>query len=219
MGMFDGPYSLEGRGSIGKNIWEELDDDIMFKDSDGPQILQYKWEFEKLLDIYAELADHGPINVLEIGSYKGGSLYQWMKAADSESYFISISADADDHDLLRKMMAWADQWQQVIYITTVDSHEPGIVTLVRDLLAGSQLDFLFIDGDHSYEGSKADFENYGPLVRPGGLIVLQDILFAARHPECRVDLLWRDIKWAGYKTQEFYTSPEQSGLGIGVVYV
>ena len=28
---------------------------------------------------------------------------------------------------------------------------------------------LFIDGDHSYEGVRADFERYGRLVRPGGL--------------------------------------------------
>ncbi len=35
-------------------------------------------------------------------------------------------------------------------------------------------DFLIIDGDHSYEGVKRDFENYVSLVRPGGLIVFDD---------------------------------------------
>jgi hypothetical protein len=33
-----------------------------------------------------------------------------------------------------------------------------------------RLDLLFIDGDPSYEGVKADFVNYSQLVRPGGLI-------------------------------------------------
>ena len=40
---------------------------------------------------------------------------------------------------------------------------------------GEKLDFLFIDGDHSYDGVKADFEMYAPMVRPGGLIAFHDI--------------------------------------------
>jgi predicted O-methyltransferase YrrM len=34
---------------------------------------------------------------------------------------------------------------------------------------------LFIDGDHSYEGAKQDFELWSPHVVPGGLIALHDI--------------------------------------------
>jgi cephalosporin hydroxylase len=36
------------------------------------------------------------------------------------------------------------------------------------------VDFLWIDGDHTYEGCKADYENYSPLVVPGGLIGIHD---------------------------------------------
>ncbi len=35
---------------------------------------------------------------------------------------------------------------------------------------GEPVDFLFIDGDHLYDGVKIDFELYKKLVRPGGLI-------------------------------------------------
>ena len=31
-----------------------------------------------------------------------------------------------------------------------------------------------IDGDHTYEGVKADFERYAPLVRRGGVIIFDD---------------------------------------------
>jgi len=37
-----------------------------------------------------------------------------------------------------------------------------------------QIDFLFIDGDHSYEGVKIDFELYSNLLSPTGLIMLHD---------------------------------------------
>jgi predicted O-methyltransferase YrrM len=36
------------------------------------------------------------------------------------------------------------------------------------------IDVLFIDGDHSYEGCRMDFINYGPMVRNKGLIVFDD---------------------------------------------
>jgi predicted O-methyltransferase YrrM len=42
-------------------------------------------------------------------------------------------------------------------------------------IAGQQTyNFLFIDGDHSYEGVKADFELYSPLLESGGYLVFDD---------------------------------------------
>lgn len=36
------------------------------------------------------------------------------------------------------------------------------------------LDFVYVDGDHSYEGVRADLDAYFPLVKVGGLIILDD---------------------------------------------
>lgn len=37
-----------------------------------------------------------------------------------------------------------------------------------------KIDFLFIDGDHSYEGVKKDFELYSQIISENGVIVLHD---------------------------------------------
>ena len=37
-----------------------------------------------------------------------------------------------------------------------------------------EYDVLIIDGDHSFDGVKFDFENYAPMVRPGGYILFDD---------------------------------------------
>jgi hypothetical protein len=37
-----------------------------------------------------------------------------------------------------------------------------------------KIDFLFIDGDHSYEGVKKDFELYSSIVNDNGIIVIHD---------------------------------------------
>jgi len=36
------------------------------------------------------------------------------------------------------------------------------------------LDVLYIDGDHTYEGVKADYERHAPRVKPGGVIFFHD---------------------------------------------
>jgi predicted O-methyltransferase YrrM len=36
------------------------------------------------------------------------------------------------------------------------------------------IDFVFIDGDHSYEGLCADWTGWSPLVAPGGIVALHD---------------------------------------------
>ena len=41
-------------------------------------------------------------------------------------------------------------------------------------LRAAPLDFLFIDGDHSWEGIRADWENFTPLLAPGALACLHD---------------------------------------------
>jgi predicted O-methyltransferase YrrM len=40
-------------------------------------------------------------------------------------------------------------------------------------LAG-RVDFVFIDGDHSYDGLRADWEGWSGLVAPGGVVALHD---------------------------------------------
>lgn len=51
-----------------------------------------------------------------------------------------------------------------------DSTNPSLVAEI----ATQHYDFLLIDGDHSFEGVSQDYENFGGLVRPNGLILIDD---------------------------------------------
>jgi len=46
-----------------------------------------------------------------------------------------------------------------------DSHEGGTVEKLKARLAGRKIDLLFIDGDHSYESVRYDFELYEPMTK------------------------------------------------------
>lgn len=39
---------------------------------------------------------------------------------------------------------------------------------------GEPVDFIFIDGDHSYEGLQGDWEAWNPLIAPNGIVALHD---------------------------------------------
>ena len=90
---------------------------------------------------------------------------------------------------------------------------------------GRKFDFLFVDGDHSYDGVVSDFVAYYPLVRPGGLIALHDIVpdemvrFGERslNSECyggEVYLLWRRLL-ERFPHRELVANWDQIGCGIG----
>ena len=54
-----------------------------------------------------------------------------------------------------------------------DSHNFETVEKLKTRLAGRPIDLLFIDGDHSYESVKLDYELYGPLTKH--LLAIHDI--------------------------------------------
>lgn len=53
------------------------------------------------------------------------------------------------------------------------------------------IDILFIDGDHSYEGCKSDYDKYVPFVKDGGLVYMHDILVG----RYGVKDVWKDIPY------------------------
>lgn len=46
--------------------------------------------------------------------------------------------------------------------------------VVREAVAEQVFDLIYVDGDHTYEGAKADFKFYGKRVKLGGFLVADD---------------------------------------------
>jgi len=162
-----------------------------------------------------------PKYILEIGTANGGSLFLFTKLAHPEATIISVDLPAGRFgggypkfkENFYKSFATN---KQKMFLLREDSHNPNTYEKVKILLKDHKLDFLFIDGDHSYEGVKTDFELYSPLVKKGGIIGFHDI---AKHPEdwgVGVDKYWNEIK-SSYTSQEFIENTEQKWAGIGVI--
>jgi predicted O-methyltransferase YrrM len=59
---------------------------------------------------------------------------------------------------------------KVLWVRTTGA---GAARSLGSELAGV-VDFVFIDGDHTYEGLRADWQGWSPLIAPGGCIALHD---------------------------------------------
>ncbi len=54
-----------------------------------------------------------------------------------------------------------------------NSQDPVTIGVVA-ALAPERFDLIIIDGDHTFQGVKADVENYFPMLRPGGFLIFHD---------------------------------------------
>lgn len=164
-----------------------------------------------------------PRAVMEIGTAEGGTNFLLGAALPSATLKIGVDLFVRNTRLLK---AYSRPGCEQLFVHG-SSHAPPVIKHVRALLGDRPLDVLFIDGDHSYEGAKADFEGYLPLVRSGGLIAFHDIVpdHKARYGRDTgrwagdVPRLWKEIRAQYAMSWELVEDPEQDGLGIGVIQV
>jgi len=69
-----------------------------------------------------------------------------------------------------------------------------------------EIDILLIDGDHSYEGVKADYERFEPFVKEGGIILMHDVLWFHKGA---IKFFWDEVKYP-----KSVLPLSKSGLGI-----
>ncbi|HEY2250372.1 MAG TPA: CmcI family methyltransferase, partial [Planctomycetaceae bacterium] len=162
------------------------------------------------------LRDKRLTHVLEIGGHHGGTFFLWCRLATGKKISLDLAGGQfgglgeDDVSLRNDAMR---NWAADVSALVGDSHDQKIREQISGILQGDQLDLLFIDGDHTYEGVKADYQMYSEFVRPGGYIVFHDIVDSHQHREqnCRVAQFWNEI--AGEKI-EFNAHGEWGGIGV-----
>ena len=163
-------------------------------------MIQMQEEITSLVDLVRTLR---PKNVMEIGSESGGTFYLWCRLASLGGLKISLdlptgksgSCKFADKDALAERTNRFLSWSANVKVVTGDSHDPDVQTQIAKILGNEKLDFLFIDGDHTYEGVKLDFEMYKSFVRFGGLIAFHDIRDSEYHRTrgCNVAQFWQEL--------------------------
>jgi predicted O-methyltransferase YrrM len=163
-----------------------------------------------------------PGAVLEIGTANGGSLFLWSRLASSDATVVSV--DLPGGQLGGGYPKWKIPFyesfareKQRIWLVRGDSHDANTFRRVRRILGAQELDFLFVDGDHTYGGVKRDFEMYSPLVRKGGIIAFHDIMPHPLDSGCEVSKFWNELKNT-QGAREIVNDLRLRWGGIGLLY-
>ena len=153
--------------------------------------------------------------LLEVGSSFGGTLAQMASVMQRGSKIVSVDAALDETPkFLNPVASLKETCRQIaalgasVELFIGDSHSAQLIEKVSDY---APFDFAFIDGDHTYEGVKADWENYGPMA---SVVGFHDI--GGGVPE--VAQFWRELKESGeFRTAERCVTGD-GVFGIGVVF-
>ncbi|HKI01262.1 MAG TPA: class I SAM-dependent methyltransferase [Thermoanaerobaculia bacterium] len=182
----------------------------------------YAWQKEaEILALLERLKSLQPRRVLEIGTAAGGTLFLLSRVAAPDALLVSIDMPeggfGGGYNLLRSGLyrSFAQRGQRIVLIRG-DSHRQAMRRRLATALDGERLDFLFIDGDHSEAGSRQDFEDYAPFVRPGGLIAFHDIRPDEKGWSGEVYRVWPELA-ARFDGEELVDESGPSGYGIGLL--
>jgi cephalosporin hydroxylase len=168
--------------------------------------IQKPGELAGLLEMVAEIK---PRVIVEIGCDEGGTLYAWSQLPGPPRV---IGVDLPSGPF-RNATGLPEPHGAELVIG--DSHRVETFGRVLELLGTEQADVLFIDGDHTYPGVRADFEWWRQIVRKGGFIVFHDVVV---HEQFAVGVhqLWEEIS-ERWPCTEIVTDPEAKWGGIGVL--
>lgn len=185
---------------------------------------QMKDEILGLMEIVAGLDAK---SVCEIGSYNGGTLFLFARVCRPDVKILSVDLKYGP-GFRQAFLRFALPGQEIRCLEG-DSHSAAARDRAAAYFGGEKIDFLFIDGDHSYDGVKADFELFSPMVRPGGVVAFHDINpdFNARGKpnggaiSGEVPRFWSEIRGRYAETRELVQADnwtDQDGAGIGVIF-
>jgi predicted O-methyltransferase YrrM len=176
---------------------------------------------QEILELIAELGRRDARRVVEIGTARGGTLFLLLRSLSEQARIVSVDLPGGAfgggyphwkavlfHSLARR--------GQTLRLLRGDSHTESTRDQISTALGGGA-DFILIDGDHSYEGAKRDFELYRPLLSKRGFLAFHDIVPGPPEKVGGVPKLWAELK-AQYPHRELVKDWGQGGYGIGLLF-
>ena len=150
--------------------------------------------------------------IVEIGIAGSGTMRLWSELAQDNANLIGV--DIDPNVLRYKVKNKHQTIEYVIGDTTFE----GTYRSVIQLLPGTVVDFLFIDGSHEYEIVKNDYNRFKDLVRPGGIIAFHDINNCSGPKRLFEEIRGQYKKSLAFiNTEKMYKGAPMLSFGIGLL--
>jgi SAM-dependent methyltransferase len=139
------------------------------------------FEFYKtkpLIDQYeafwAVRKDFHPANVLELGVWDGGSVAFWFECLQPEKHVGVDLKPTEERPYFDDYVRSRGLGERIkVYWETNQADDAALRRIVEAEFDGP-LDMVIDDASHLYGPTRASFETLFPLLRPGGLYVIED---------------------------------------------
>lgn len=173
---------------------------------------------EEFIPLYDLVTQAKPKVILEIGFGQGGTAWAWSKIPSLEHLVIidlpsGPWGGSETSAIETKLKFIGDNTPaKVTYIAGNSANSECLAKVEETLTLKTYskkggivrgIDFLWIDGDHSYAGVKTDFLTYSPLVNKPGYIALHDIAEHSPESGCEVKKFWDEIKSSGIPDDQY----------------
>lgn len=167
---------------------------------------------------YDLVSNTKPKLIVELGTHKGNSLFSFAQAIKDNKLDTKLhgidSWKGDEHaglyteDIYKSFLNISKKYYKDIKIVPHKMYFDEALTKFND----NSIDILHIDGLHTYDAVKHDFETWLPKVnKTSGIILFHDV--CERTENFGVYLLWEELK-KKYKTITF-----EQYHGLGVLFV
>ena len=211
---------LEKRIEAESNLSDILDTAFSFRGFGRYKTIQPSQVKSELYQLAELVKKNRPSVVMEIGTKKGGTFYVWSRFLQSVSKMISLDLPGGRFGggYSKNHISFFNHFSsdKEMHFIRENSHLESTKREVLKVLGSDQIDFLFVDGDHTYEGIKKDFEMYEPLVAEGGIIAFHDICPHPPETDCEVNRFWDEIK-EEHEYKEIVEDWDQGWAGIGLL--
>ena len=175
----------------------------------------YPWSGHRLF-AYDFVRNFKPKTIVELGTHWGTSFWSFCQAVKDEDLLTELFAidtwKGDEHagfygnEVFEKVKEIQKKYYKDLKINLLRKTFDEAISDFED----KSIDLLHIDGLHTYEAVKHDFENWISKVKDDGVIIFHDIF--VNQNDFGVYKLWEELK-KKYKTIEFYHS-----FGLGVLF-
>ena len=162
------------------------------------------------------IAQHQPSKVVELGSHYGVSFFAFCEAAEAfspKTFIYAVDTWAGDEH--------AGAYNNDVYGTvrkhwnTYHKHRARLVRSTFDEAAehfpDASIDLLHIDGLHTYEAVKHDYETWLPKLSSDAVVIFHDI--NVRERNFGVWKLWEELK----QNPDVFSAAVMNGHGLGIL--
>lgn len=201
-----------GKETLIKN-WEYFSPDFEFTKDLSIDSSAWSGHYSFAYDL---VANTKPKMIVELGTHKGNSLFSFSQAVKDLNLDTEIHAidtwKGDEHagyygeEVYDEFIKIKNKYYQNFNIVP---HKKYFDDALKEF-ENDSIDILHIDGLHTYEAVKHDFENWLPKVKKGnGIIILHDV--CETRDDFGVYKLWEELC---KKYKNTITFPHSHGLGV-----